>query len=184
VLTAVFVTLLGVTLYVLFRGRNRLTALAGLAGFLLMSALFTVSAAANLRVHELAQDLDRGEVIANEESVIEIGRSLTALGDISFFLGVTFFAIGLVGYGLNIVMAPEPAPGDLVDAAAPMPVVSPMTWMGWLAIVSGLCYLVGWLWIAIEAFFLLILVGFLLTLIWYLAFGLWLVVMGRLATET
>ena len=173
VLTAVFVALLGGALYTLFRSRDRLMSLFGLSGFLLMAALFTVSAAANLALHDLADDFYGGNTVADEGTVVlEIGRTLTHLGDINFFLGIIFFAIGLLAWGVMIGIAPvkPPVPQPTIEA-----LLAPPQWMGWLAVAAGALYLLGWFAVLAEVLFLAIIVAFFLTILWYLAFGVWLI---------
>jgi hypothetical protein len=170
ILVGVFVALLGASLYVLFRGRDRFLSLVGYTGFVLMAALFVAGAAANITVHNLAESLSNGTTIAGEAEVQEIGRALTDVGDGAFFLGVTFFAIGLLGFGAAILGLTQTVEGVTPVA---LPGVPP-TWLGWLAIAAGVLYLLAWLGLATEVFFVALIVAFLLTIVWYLVFGIWL----------
>jgi hypothetical protein len=171
-LTGIFVALLGGALYVVFRQRDRLLALAGLTGFLLMAGLFVSSTVAYVAVHALANHLEAGETLADEANVLELGRAFTELGDGLFFFGITFFAIGLLGFGMMIGIAPvrpvRPEP-DVEE-----PAIEPPKWLGWLALLAGACYLAGWLFVVAEPFFVFVIVAFFLTLLWYLSFGIWL----------
>jgi hypothetical protein len=174
VLTGVFVALLGAALCTIFWNRDRFLALVGFTGFMLMAALFVVSAAANVGVHSLANNLDAGDTLAGEQEIFEIARTLTDLGDGTFFLGLIFFAIGLLGFGAMIGIAPvrppitEPVPG-------PDPLLTPPKWLGWLAMLAGILYLLGWFALAADIFFVFIIIAFFLTILWYLTFGIWLI---------
>ena len=110
ILTGILVALLGAALYVVFRSRERFLALVGFTGFVLMAALFVTSSAAFVEVHALANNLEAEESFAGEAEVLELGRAFTELGDGAFFLGVTFFAIGLIGFGAMIGIAPVRPP--------------------------------------------------------------------------
>ena len=164
-LTGIFVALLGTALYVLLRDRDRLLALMGLAGFLMMGVLFSMSAAAYVSVHSIANNLEAGDVFADEATVQEIGRTLVELGDGTFFLGITFFAIGLLAFGAIIALT------RVGIGIAP---VAPPKWIGWIALTAGVLFLLGWLALAAEFLFVFVIIAFVLTLIWYLTFGVWL----------
>jgi predicted membrane channel-forming protein YqfA (hemolysin III family) len=63
-------------------------------------------------------------------------------------------------------------------------VISPPTWLGWIAVVAGVLYLLGVLIFVSDWFFILVGIGFLLTIIWYLAGGIWYLFMApELAEE-
>jgi hypothetical protein len=171
-LTGILVALLGGALYVVFRQRDRLLALTGLTGFLLMAALFVSSTVAFVTVHALANHLEAGETLAGEAEVLELGRALTELGDGLFFLGITFFAIGLLAFGAMIGIAPVRPVGPEPDVEEPA--IEPPKWLGWLALLAGVLYLAGWLFVVAEPFFVFVLIAFFLTLLWYLVFGIWL----------
>ena len=172
-LTALFVALLGAALYVGYRARDRLAALIGLMGFWLMAALFTASAAAFLQLHTLAQDVAEGGVSgADEADMVQLAAVLTDFGDTLFFLAVTAFAIGLIGFGLALVYGrPSPA-AAYSDEAQPLPV--PAVWLRWVPLVAGVFYLLTWLALAAEILFVFLIVAFVLTIIWYLSMGSWL----------
>ena len=172
ILTGILVALLGAALYVMFRARERFLALVGFTGFVLMAALFVTSSAAFVEVHALANNFEADESFAGEAEVLELGRALTGLGDGAFFLGVTFFAIGLIGFGAMIGIAPVRPPVQDPDDGEPS--IVPPTWLGWIALAAGVLYLAGWLFVLSEVFFLLVIIAFFLTILWYLVFGIWL----------
>ena len=169
VAVGIFVALLGASLYAYFRAHDRYLSLIGFAGFLLMAVMFIVSSAAYITTHDLAQNLERGETIAAEAEVQEIGRMLVVLGDSLFFLSLILFAIGLIAFGAVILTRPA-TPAEPVREAFP----TPPNWIGWIAVAAGILYLVGWLSVFYEWFFVAIIVAFILTIIWYLTFGVWL----------
>lgn len=174
VLTGLLVALLGAALYVLFRGRDRLLALFGFSGFILMAALFVVSSAAFVGVHSLANNLAAGETIAGEPEVQEIARALSDFGDGAFFLGIIFFAIGLLGFGSVLIGIAPVRPAIPEPVPSPEAAIVPPKWLGWLAVAAGALYLLGWLAVFVEILFVAIIVAFFLTILWYLAFGVWL----------
>jgi Domain of unknown function (DUF4386) len=152
VVISVLVPILGAALYTLFRERDRFPALLGFGSFFAFGILFAVSAACFVTLEQLATDLEEGGAGgAGAAEVLETARTLTTIGDATFFLGITFFAVGLIGFGLAMAYSAE----DLVPS-----------WIGWSAVAAGVLYLLGWGFVASEWLFILVGAGFLVTLVW------------------
>ncbi|HET9200406.1 MAG TPA: DUF4386 family protein [Dehalococcoidia bacterium] len=179
------VAILGATLFSGLRLRNHWLASIGLVGFVGLGIMFCASSAAYVTLNDLANDLEEGGAGgAGEAEVLEVARAMTILGDGFFFLGISFFAIGLLGFGLLMAVGPQIAAVGVSPQGVRAAVLSPPTWLGWVAVAAGVLYLVGWLFLVSEWFFILVAVAFLLTLIWYLAGGIWYLFMApELAEE-
>ncbi|HEX5940565.1 MAG TPA: DUF4386 family protein [Dehalococcoidia bacterium] len=174
VVVALLVTVLGATLFSGLRLRNHWMASIGLVGFVGLGILFTASAATYATLNDLANDLAEGGAGgAGEAEVLEVARAISIVGDGLFFLGIWFFAIGLIGFGLVMATAPQVAAVGVSPGGVRAAIVSPPIWLGWIAVAAGVFYLLGVLIFITEWFFILVALGFLLTIIWYLAGGIW-----------
>ena len=170
----ILVAILGATLFSALRLRNHWLASVGLVGFVGLGIMFAASSAAYVPLSDLANDLEEGGAGgAGEAEVLEIARALTLVGDGLFFLGISFFAVGLIGFGLVMAVGPQIAAVAAGPGTIRAAVISPPTWLGWIAVAAGVLYLLGWLFLVTDFFFILVALGFLLTLIWYLAGGIW-----------
>jgi hypothetical protein len=182
---ALLVTVLGAVLFSALRLRSHWLASIGLVGFVGLGIMFAASSATFIALNDLANDLEGGGAGgAGEAEVVEIARVVSIIGDNLFFIGIWFFAVGLVGFGLVMALGPQLAAVAADQTGIRAAIVSPPAWLGWIAVVAGVLYLLGVLIVVSEIFFILVGLGFLLTLIWYLAGGIWYLFMApELAEE-
>lgn len=174
----ILVGLLAVALFVLLAGRDRFLALVGAVFFFGLTVLWLASSAVFIPVTTLAEDLeDGGAGGAGEAEIVEIARILVEVGDGLFFLGIYLLAVGVIAFGLLIARAPlsaDPALDSRAVAAS-----APPRWMGWVALVGGVCLILSFLGILItDWLFLFLVVGVLLTIIWFASMGIWLLFMA------
>jgi hypothetical protein len=167
---AVFVPLVGVALFILFRDRNPFLATAAMIGIAITAAISLVVDGSNILLTVLAKDFVEGgpEGIApGDPATLQVGRYV---GMITFaFVNVLFTAAGLgfLALGLLLVGAPEG-------------LVNPPRWLGWVAIIAGAAGGLAWLVIAADPFFVFFPIQLVSTLILLLGLGIWLVRHGDL----
>jgi hypothetical protein len=185
IVVALLVTVLGAVLFSALRLRAHWLASIGLVGFVGLGIMFAASSASFIALNDLANDLESGGAGgAGEAEILELARVVTLVGDALFFIGIWFFAVGLVGFGLVMAVGPQLAAVAADRAGIRAAVISPPTWLGWIAVVAGVLYLLGVLIFVSDWFFILVGIGFLLTIIWYLAGGIWYLFMApELAEE-
>jgi hypothetical protein len=160
----VFVPLVAVSLFVLFRDRNPFLATAAMIGVTVTAAMALLVDGSNLLLTIIADDFVNGGpegVAAGDPATLELGRYV---GIITFaFTNILFTAAGLgfVAAGLLLVGAPEG-------------LINPPRWIGWVAIVAGLSAWLAWLVVAAGPFFVFFPIQLLSTLLLLISLGIWL----------
>jgi hypothetical protein len=161
----VFVPLVGVALFILFRDRNPLLATTAMIGIAIGAALALIVDASNLLLTFIAEDYVQGGpegVAPGDPATLELGRYI---GMITFlFVNLLFTPVGLGFLALGLLLV-----------RAPAGLINPPRWIGWVAIISGLSGWLAWLVVAADPFFVFFPVQLLSTLVLLLALGIWLI---------
>jgi hypothetical protein len=156
--------LLGVLLYILFRGRNGILALAALAFFLVQSAVSLVADSLAVGLLLIAKDFvagGAGGIAAGDPATLELGRALAMLQPVTVQAGWSALAAGFLALGLLISFTPERG-------------VVPPRWIGWLFLLAGVAGVLSWLVVVAEAGFVFFPIGGLAQLIGLVALAVWL----------
>lgn len=151
-------------LYFLLRDRSRLYALFGLLFILAGSVAFLVGDAGNNTMINLASDFAEGGpegFDAGDPAILRDARSVAILVSSAQILGGTAISLGVIAFGVIIGWAPLGA-------------VNPPRWLGWLAVVTGVGGILGWLIVLTEAAFVFFIISGLGSLIWLAVLGGWL----------
>lgn len=166
----VFVLTVAVAMFILFRDRNPFLAALAMVTFAVGAAISLIVDISNVLLTGVADDFVNGgpgNVAAGDPAALELGRYL---GMITFaFTNLLFTPIGLgfVAIGSLIV-------------AAPMGLVNPPKWIGWVAIVAGLACWLSWGVVAADVLFIFFPINLIATLIFGLSLGVWLLRRGDL----
>jgi Domain of unknown function (DUF4386) len=167
---AVFVPVIAVAFFILFRDRNPFLATAAMVGIAVTAAISLLVDGSNLLLTIIAEDYVEGGpegVEPGDPATLQLGRYI---GMITFaFTNVLFSAagMGLLAIGLLLVGAPEG-------------LVNPPRWLGWVAIISGVSSGLAWLVLAAEPFFVFFPIQGLSLLVLLVGLGIWLVRHGDL----
>lgn len=166
----VFVPLVAVAMFILFRDRNPFLATAAMIGLAVGAAIALLVDGSNLLLTIIASDFVEGGpegVDAGDPATLQLGRYI---GMITFaFVNVLFTVVGLsfLAIGLLLVGAPEG-------------LVNPPRWLGWVGIIGGAAGGLAWLVVAADPFFVFFPIQLISTLVLLLGLGIWLVRHGDL----
>lgn len=123
-------------LYLLFRDRSRLLALFGFVGLVAGGIAFTIGDAGDLTLGILAQDFVEeggpGGIAAGDAMILQSARAVGAFTGLTFQIGFTPIAFGLLAFGALITWAK-------------VGTVNPPRWLGVLAILTALAMLLSWI---------------------------------------
>jgi len=154
-----------VGLYLTFRGRDRVLALIGFASVIAAGAGFMASDAGRLAMVFLADDFVNGGpegVGANSAVILEVARAVGITAGLAEQIAATAFGFALLAFGALIAWSP-------VGTAA-----APPRWLGWIAAISGVAFILSWLIAVTESAFVLFIVAGLGALIFFVVLGAWL----------
>jgi hypothetical protein len=151
-------------LYLVFRSRDRVLAIAGFAGILAGTIGIMASDAFNGTMIFLARDFAVGGVEgvpAESEVILQTARTVAILSAMAFQLGLTALSLGLLVFGTLIAFSRATG-------------IVPPRWLGFLAIVAGLAGVLAWFIALTEAAFVFFIIGLIGMLLWLLLLGYWL----------
>lgn len=155
--------LLAAVLYVLFRDRNPLLATISALGVAIGATLALMSDAGNILLSVVAEDFVEGganDVAAGDAATLQLGRFVGMMTFVLFNTAFTAYGTALVAIGTLLVGPPGR--------------INPPKWLGWLAIVAGLCAWAAWGVVAAEALFIFFPLNLLTTTIFSIGLGWWL----------
>lgn len=165
-LTNVALVVLAALLYVLFRGRNRVLATVVFASLLAAGSVLMVVTMLGFSGHELASNVPSELPSDTNRLLTSFAEWFAALSAYGTACGYTVGAIGLAAIGAVVVGSPMS--GGATAAGSTIP-----SWIGWLAIVSGVVVLSVWLAVINGSLLPLTMVGVALTLITELSLAGW-----------
>lgn len=134
VIDAIWLPLAAGMLYLLLRDRDQMFALVGTLGLLLGSALFLAHDSAVMTVGWLATDFadgGAGSVPVGADSTLQVARAVAIFEGVVALCALTVTGLGLASFGVLLARAPEG-------------LRNPPRWLGFVAILGGVCYLATW----------------------------------------
>ena len=161
---AVFIPLVAVAFFILFRDRSPFLATAAMIGLAVAAAISLFVDGSNILLTIIASDFVEGGpegVEPGEPGTLQLGRYIGMTTLIFFNVAISSAGLGLLAIGLLLVGAPEG-------------IVNPPRWMGWVAIISGAAAGLAWLVVAAEPFFVFFPIQGLSMLVFLIGLGVWL----------
>lgn len=161
----VFVVIVAVASFILFRDRSPFLAALAMIGFAMAATISLVNDASNILLTVIADDFVKGGptgVAAGDPAALELGRYV---GMITYaFTNLLFTPLGTAFIALGAIIT-----------SAPAGIVNPPKWIGWLAIIAGLASWLAWLVVvAGDAGFVFFPINLISTLIFGISLGVWL----------
>jgi hypothetical protein len=155
--------LLAAVFYVLFRDRNPMLATIALGGILIGCAAALMSDAMNILLIGVAEDFvegGAGDVPPGDAATLQVGRFVGAASFALFNIAFTAYGTALVAIGALLL--------------GPAGRINPPRWLGWLAVVAGLCAWLAWGVVVADPMFVFFPLNFLTTTIFSIGLGWWL----------
>ncbi|MEO8458284.1 MAG: DUF4386 family protein [Chloroflexota bacterium] len=152
-------------LYLLFRDRSRLLATLALAGLLVQAGISLLADGNNIVIAILARDYAEGGpagIAAGDPSLLEAGRY-------AGIVGIIFTSVLFVPLGLGLI-----ALGWLI-ARAPAGAINPPRWLGWVAVVGGVCAELAWTIFVTDTAIVFYISNLVTSLVFLFGLGSWLI---------